>query len=75
MMRNSSSHWRASSAAWLVVVAALAVAYITMIAGLVGFVSARTVSLMTFSGALVGCLAAAAYLITALQDVQRGAHR
>ena len=74
MMHNHRMHWRASSAAKVIVIAALTIAYLTIFAGLIGFVSARMVSLVTLGGTFIGCLAAVAYFVTAMQDVRRGAH-
>ena len=74
MMRKISKYWRASSAAWMVVAVALTVAYTTLFAGILGLVSAGMVSLVTLSAALIGCVAAAVYMVSALGDVRYEAH-
>jgi nicotinamide riboside transporter PnuC len=64
MMRYTA---RGSVAAlsWAIVVFALVASFIVIVAGVLGFVSAATVSLGSFSGALLGCIASMVYLISA----------
>ena len=56
---------------WATVVFALAASFIVIVAGLLGFVSAATVSLGSFSAVLLGCIASIVYLIAALGGPHR----
>jgi nicotinamide riboside transporter PnuC len=56
---------------WAIVIFALAASFIVIVAGLLGFVSAATVSLGSFSAVLLGCIASIVYLIS----VFGGPHR
>jgi hypothetical protein len=64
-MMHFRSYGRISSLAWLTLMAALAVCYATIVAGLVGLVGAASVSLVSFAGVLVGCIAALVFLVAA----------
>jgi hypothetical protein len=68
-MMHFRDHGRISSLAWLTLMAALIVCYATIFAGIVGLVGALTVSLISFSGALIGCVAALVYLVAAMRDI------
>jgi nicotinamide riboside transporter PnuC len=49
-----------------IIVFALVASFIVIVAGILGFVSAATVSLGSFSAVLLGCIASIVYLISAL---------
>ena len=61
---------RMSSIAWLVLLAALVVSYVTIVAGLFGVVGASHGSLTVFTAAMVGCVAAFVYLAAALRELR-----
>lgn len=70
MMHFRSHGGSISLVAWLFLLAALAVCYVTLAAGVVGLVSAWNVSLVSFSGAIAGCVAALVYLVAAMRDIE-----
>jgi hypothetical protein len=72
-MMHFRDHGRLSSLAWLTLIAALTICYATIIAGLAGLVGASGVFLVSFSGVMVGCIAAMIYLFAAMREVH--AHR
>jgi hypothetical protein len=72
-MMHFCGYRRLSSIAWTILIVALVACYVTIVAGLIGVVSAAAVSLVSFGGAMVGCIAAMIYLIAATHDL-RGAH-
>jgi hypothetical protein len=53
--------------AWLTLIFALTASYAIIAAGLVGLVSAAIVSLGSFGGAMIGCVAALVYLASAMR--------
>ena len=67
-MMHFRGHGRIASLAWWTLLAALATSYVVIFAGLLGEVSAAVVSLGSFSGAMIGCLAALVYLAAAMRD-------
>jgi hypothetical protein len=69
-MMHSRSHGAIAQIAWLFLLAALAVCYVALAAGLAGIVSAWNVSLVSFSGAIAGCIAALVYLVAAMRDIK-----
>jgi nicotinamide riboside transporter PnuC len=69
-MMHFRNHGRVSLIAWSLLLVALAVCYLTIVAGLAGVVSAWNVSLVTFSSAMAGCVAALVYLVAAMRDVR-----
>jgi hypothetical protein len=68
-MMHMQGHGRPSSIAWLILLAALAVCYATIAAGLLGLVGAPSGSLVIVSAAMLGCVAAFVYLATALREI------
>ena len=68
-MMHFRSHGRVSSLAWLTLIAALAICYASIFAGLVGLIGVLSVSLISFGGAMVGCIAGLVYLVAAMRDV------
>ena len=68
-MMHFPEHGRVSLVAWFFLIAAMVVCYATIAAGIVGAVSAWTTSMIIFSGAMVGCVAALVYLIAATRDL------
>ncbi len=71
-MMQFRKYGRVASLAWLTLVASLLVCYATIVAGLVGLVGAPGVSLVSFAGAMIGCVAGLVYLISALHDIHIG---
>jgi hypothetical protein len=68
-MMHLREHGRTSLVAWSFLLAAMITCYATIAAGVLGVVSAWTTSLVIFSGAMVGGVAALVYLIAAMRDV------
>jgi hypothetical protein len=68
-MMHFREHGRISLVAWSFLIAAMVICYATIAAGFVGVVSAGTTSMIIFSGAGVGSIAALVYLIAAMRDV------
>ena len=68
-MMHLQRRTRMSSIAWLVLLAALVVCYVTIVAGLLGVVGAPRGSLTVFSAAMIGCMAAFVYLAAGLREL------
>lgn len=67
-MMQQHERVRLSSIAWHAVVLALTVCFITFLAALVGHASAAAVSLVSFGGTFIGCVAAAMYLYATIRE-------
>ncbi len=74
-MMHLQTHGRTSTIAWLILLAALGICYASIFAGLLGLVATRGASLVTFSAAMVGCVAALVYFASALQHVRAHGNR
>lgn len=68
-MMHLGEHGLVSTAAWTMLMATLVICYATILAAVLGLVDARDVSLISFSGAMLGCIAAMVYLVAAIHDV------
>ena len=68
-MMHFREHGRVSLVAWSFLTAAMVICYATIVAGVIGVVSAWMTSMIIFSGAMVGCVAALIYLIAAMRDI------
>ena len=64
-MMHLQRHGPTSTIAWLILLAALGICYASIFAGLLGLVATRGASLVTFSAAMVGCVAALVYFASA----------
>ena len=62
-MMHLREHGRVSLVAWSFLIAAMVICYVAIAAGIVGAVSAWMTSMIVFSAAMVGCIAALIYLI------------
>jgi hypothetical protein len=61
---------RTSAIAWVILMTVVAVCYVSIFAGLLGLVGARTAFIVTFSAAMMGCIAALIYFASALHHVR-----
>jgi hypothetical protein len=74
MMHHHTASSLLSAIARGLFILVLAFSYCTIVAGLFGMVSAKTVTLVTLGGAMIGCVAAFTYLVTGTRDLQQRAH-
>jgi hypothetical protein len=68
-MMHIREHSLISLIAWSFLLAAMVLCYATIAAGILGVVSPWTTSMIIFSGAMVGCIAALIYLVAAMRDI------
>ena len=68
-MMHLREHGRTSLIAWSFLLVAMITCYAMIVAGALGLVNAWTTSLVIFSGAMVGGVAALVYLIAAMRDL------
>jgi hypothetical protein len=68
-MMHIRQHGRVSVVAWSFLLVAMIICYATIVAGIVGLFGAWTTSMVIFSAAMVGCIAALVYLAAAMRDI------
>jgi len=68
-MMHVREHGLISLFAWYFLLTAMTLCYAAIAVGTVGLVSTWTTSMIIFSAAMVGCLAALVYLFAAMRDI------
>jgi hypothetical protein len=57
--------------AWYSLMTGIVICYAAIVVGIIGVVSAWATSMIIFSGAMAGCVAALIYLISAMHDIRQ----
>jgi hypothetical protein len=66
--RRPAMDLRISTVFWKLLILSLVISYVVIAAGVLGFLPAHTVSLVTLIGAMIGCVAALGFIVSAQRE-------